>query len=130
MPRTENNNKELAVVIKYITYINQFLYLWNEFYLDKDHFLRTNNIQGNIFKQNSDEIVIGNVLAKNLSLKVGDKISLDKAIAEMGNSGSLVKSEGIHLHFELWKDGTPVDPLPFIKDLKSIDSNTLVFNKN
>lgn len=63
-------------------------------------------------------------------VKVGDKISLDKAIAEMGNSGSLVKSEGIHLHFELWKDGTPVDPLPFIKDLKSIDSNTLVFNKN
>ena len=62
-------------------------------------------------------------------VNVGQKISVNTPIAEMGNSGSLIKSEGIHVHFELWKDGLVVNPLPFIKNLKLVDSNTLVLKK-
>ena len=57
-------------------------------------------------------------------VKTGDAISLNKAIGEMGKTGSVLsKAEGIHLHFELWEDGSPIDPLPFIKGLDLIDSN-------
>ena len=63
-------------------------------------------------------------------VSVGQKISVNTPIAEMGNSGSLIKSEGIHVHFELWKDGTAINPLPFIKNLKLVDSNTLVSKNN
>ena len=57
-------------------------------------------------------------------VKTGDAISLNKAIGEMGKTGSVLsKAEGIHLHFELWENGSPIDPLPFIKGLDLIDSN-------
>ena len=47
-------------------------------------------------------------------------------LAEMGNSGSSVKNEGIHLHFELWKDGKVINPSLFIKNLKVVDIDTFV----
>tara|TARA_Y100001970_G_scaffold73331_1_gene93041 strand:- start:556 stop:1194 length:639 start_codon:yes stop_codon:yes gene_type:complete len=59
-------------------------------------------------------------------VKSGENINIDKPIAEMGNSGSAVKNEGIHLHFELWKDGKVIDPSPFIKNLKVVDIDTFV----
>ncbi len=37
-------------------------------------------------------------------------------VALLGNSGE--KSSGPHLHFEVWKDGHPVDPLRLIGDLQ------------
>ena len=52
----------------------------------------------------------------------GDRVNSNKAIAEMGNSGFSVKNEGIHLHFELWKNGIAIDPAPFIKNLKLVDN--------
>ena len=59
-------------------------------------------------------------------VKSGEKVNTDKPIAEMGNSGSAVKNEGIHLHFELWKDGKVIDPSPFIKNLKVVDMDAFV----
>ena len=59
-------------------------------------------------------------------VKIGQKISLDNPIGAMGNSGSLVKSEGLHVHFELWNNGIAINPIPFIKNLKLVDTNTLV----
>tara|TARA_B100001029_G_scaffold79633_1_gene65281 strand:- start:1058 stop:1699 length:642 start_codon:yes stop_codon:yes gene_type:complete len=61
-------------------------------------------------------------------VKYGDNIKTDKPIAEMGNSGASVKNEGIHLHFELWKDGKVIDPSSFIKNLKVVDIDTFVSN--
>lgn len=40
--------------------------------------------------------------------KVGNFVKAGDAIAIIGNSGEM--STGPHLHFELWKDGVPVDP--------------------
>lgn len=59
-------------------------------------------------------------------VKFGDAIKVDKPIAEMGNSGSSVKNEGIHLHFELWKDGKVLDPSKYIKNLKVVDIDSFV----
>ena len=44
--------------------------------------------------------------------KAGDKVKAGDAIAIIGNSGEL--TTGPHLHFELWFNGTPIDPEEFI----------------
>ena len=59
-----------------------------------------NNIVSN-YKHNS-------VLLK----KVGDEVNAGDVIAIIGNSGEL--SSGPHLHFELWKEGKPINPKEFI----------------
>tara|TARA_B110000046_G_scaffold25332_2_gene24789 strand:- start:8664 stop:9524 length:861 start_codon:yes stop_codon:yes gene_type:complete len=59
-----------------------------------------NNIVSN-YKHNS-------VLLK----KVGDEVKAGDVIAIIGNSGEL--SSGPHLHFELWKEGKPINPKDFI----------------
>lgn len=48
---------------------------------------------------------------RNLLKKVADKVSAGSAIGMVGGSG---KSEPSHLQFELWQNGTPVDPATFI----------------
>lgn len=42
----------------------------------------------------------------------GERVNSGEAIAIIGNSGEL--TTGPHLHFELWHDGTPVDPAKYI----------------
>lgn len=44
--------------------------------------------------------------------KTGDKIKAGEAIAIVGNSGEL--TTGPHLHFELWHNGTPINPTDFV----------------
>ncbi len=44
--------------------------------------------------------------------KVGDYVSAGEHIAVIGNSGEF--STGPHLHFELWHNGSPVNPLDYI----------------
>lgn len=44
--------------------------------------------------------------------KAGDYVKAGEAIAIIGNSGTL--SNGPHLHFELWQNGTPLDPSNYI----------------
>ncbi|TLX76205.1 M23 family metallopeptidase [Labilibacter sediminis] len=48
----------------------------------------------------------------NLLKKAGDKIEAGEAIANVGNSGEL--TTGPHLHFELWYQGTAVNPEEYI----------------
>jgi murein DD-endopeptidase MepM/ murein hydrolase activator NlpD len=44
--------------------------------------------------------------------KVGNVVRAGDAIAIIGNSGEL--TTGPHLHFEIWHNGTPIDPEQFI----------------
>ena len=48
----------------------------------------------------------------SLSKNQGDVVRAGEVIASVGNTGEL--TTGPHLHFELWDNGTPVDPLDFI----------------
>jgi secreted peptidase, family M23 len=54
------------------------------------------------------------VYKHNASLvkKQGDKVSPGEVVAKVGNTGEL--STGTHLHFELWHEGYPVDPLNYM----------------
>lgn len=44
--------------------------------------------------------------------KAGDAVKAGDVVAIIGNSGEL--SEGPHLHFELWHNGTPMNPQKYI----------------
>jgi murein DD-endopeptidase MepM/ murein hydrolase activator NlpD len=50
--------------------------------------------------------------ASSLTADVGDTVRTGEAIGVAGSGGA--ESTGIHLHFELWKDGHPVDPEKYI----------------
>ena len=43
----------------------------------------------------------------DIKVKPGDSVKRGQIIANMGTTG---QSTGVHLHYEVWKDGTPVNP--------------------
>lgn len=51
--------------------------------------------------------------AASLTKSQGDVVKTGEVIALAGSTGQ--ESTGIHLHFELWKDGYPIDPTQFIE---------------
>lgn len=50
--------------------------------------------------------------AASLNVSQGDVVRTGEVIALAGSTGH--ESTGVHLHFELWKDGYPIDPEQFI----------------
>lgn len=51
--------------------------------------------------------------AASLTASQGDIVRTGEVIALAGSTGN--ESTGVHLHFELWKDGYPIDPEQFIE---------------
>ena len=51
--------------------------------------------------------------AASLTKTQGDVVKTGDVIALAGSTGQ--ESTGVHLHFELWKDGYPIDPSNFIE---------------
>ena len=52
-----------------------------------------------------------------LRVEVGQRVSRGDRIGDMGNSG---RSTGTHLHYEVQVNGTPVNPMTFIKAAKNV----------
>lgn len=62
--------------------------------------------------QHSDNIISVYKHCSFLNKKIGDRVDTGEVIAIMGNSGEY--TTGPHLHFELWHQGTPLNPEDFI----------------
>lgn len=58
----------------------------------------------------------------SIKLKVGDKVKKGQIIGYMGSTGY---STGNHLHFDMWENGTRVDPTPFLTGEKSISEKVV-----
>jgi murein DD-endopeptidase MepM/ murein hydrolase activator NlpD len=52
-----------------------------------------------------------------IHVAVGERVSRGDRIGDMGNSG---RSTGTHLHYEVHLNGTPVNPMTFIKAAKNV----------
>ena len=65
-----------------------------------------------IYLQHSNNLI--SVYKHNAELlkNAGDVINAGEAIAIIGNTGEL--SSGPHLHFELWYEGSPLNPEEYI----------------
>lgn len=48
---------------------------------------------------------------KKVQVKIGDVVTKGDIIAKMGNTG---RSTGAHVHYEVIRNGQPVDPLPYL----------------
>jgi len=71
--------------------------------------LATGNV---IIIQHKDNIISVYEHNSVLMKKSGDKVQAGDVVAIVGNSGEL--STGPHLHFELWYQGSPVNPIDYI----------------
>ncbi|RYM32943.1 M23 family metallopeptidase [Brumimicrobium glaciale] len=64
-----------------------------------------------IILSHENEIISVYKHAQKVYVNVGDKVTRGKAIGVVGNTGE--RSTGPHLHFELWSDMGPLDPLDY-----------------
>jgi murein DD-endopeptidase MepM/ murein hydrolase activator NlpD len=65
-----------------------------------------------IYIQHESNIISAYKHNAELLKSVGDRVKAGEVIAIMGNSGEL--TTGPHLHFELWHNGTALDPETYI----------------
>jgi murein DD-endopeptidase MepM/ murein hydrolase activator NlpD len=63
--------------------------------------------------QHSNDLVSFYKHNSALLKRAGSYVRAGEAIAIIGNSGEL--TDGPHLHFELWHQGTPIDPLNYVR---------------
>jgi murein DD-endopeptidase MepM/ murein hydrolase activator NlpD len=57
-------------------------------------------------------------------IKAGDTVKAGDLIGNSGDTGNTTKPYAPHLHFELWKGSTHIDPMPFIKTIQKCGDTT------
>nr|WP_302104364.1 peptidoglycan DD-metalloendopeptidase family protein [Polycladomyces sp. WAk] len=65
-----------------------------------------------IYHGNNLATLYAHVYPQDVRVSVGQHVSRGQVIAAVGNNGV---STGPHLHFEVHKNGEPVDPLPYFR---------------
>lgn len=80
------------------------------FVISSDWTLETGNT---IAIQHANNVVSFYKHNATLLKKTGDRVKSGEAIAIIGNTGE--QTTGPHLHFELWKDGKPLNPAEYIR---------------
>lgn len=63
--------------------------------------------------RHNDGIISAYKHCESVTAEQGDVVKTGEVIAIAGSTGE--QSTGVHLHFELWKDGYPIDPTQFIE---------------
>ena len=53
----------------------------------------------------------------SLSIKKGEKVAIGDVVGAMGSTG---RSTGPHLHYEVWFNNKPYDPVEFLKAGKHV----------
>ncbi|MBX4187922.1 MAG: M23 family metallopeptidase [Candidatus Doudnabacteria bacterium] len=53
--------------------------------------------------------------SSEIYVKAGDKVTKGQVIAKQGNTGRVRGATGIHLHFEIIKNGVKVNPLSYVR---------------
>lgn len=76
-----------------------------------------NNVRGwvVVIKHNEVYSTLYQHMAGRSPLPVGAKVAAGQRIGIMGSTGI---SSGTHLHFELHDNGTPIDPLPYLQNIR------------
>lgn len=72
----------------------------------------TSNTGNVIIIEHSDDLISAYKHCGSLTKSQGDFVNAGEVIASVGNTGEL--TTGPHLHFELWKDGKPINPQDYI----------------
>jgi murein DD-endopeptidase MepM/ murein hydrolase activator NlpD len=62
--------------------------------------------------KNADGTEVVYAHSRRLLVKAGDKVAAGQVIGEVGNTGA---SYGTHLHLEVHVNGTPIDPIVFLR---------------
>ncbi|MGK4566538.1 M23 family metallopeptidase [Flavobacterium sp. 3HN19-14] len=65
-----------------------------------------------VIVRHNDGIISVYKHCESITAEEGDVVRTSEVIAIAGTTGE--RSTGVHLHFELWKDGYPIDPTQFI----------------
>ena len=64
-----------------------------------------------VFIQHGEQYVTRYLHLHKRKVKQGQRVSQSQVIGTVGSTGA---ATGPHLHFELWKDGRPVNPLNYV----------------
>ena len=75
----------------------------------------TNSLEGTVIEidhGNNLKTVYGS-LNQNVNVEVGDVVNTGDVLGTASNSG-IVETDKAHLHYEVWKDGSKVDPSGYL----------------
>lgn len=53
-------------------------------------------------------------LDKNISVTLNQSVKVGESIGKVGKTANFEADDDPHLHFELWKDGKCIDPMPYL----------------